>query len=166
MPFLSKKTTFFNAKPFNPTEWSINDFELGMVIGRGGFGKVYLARTRKEHFVCALKLVKAKDLRKKNSIKLICREIEIQSCLNHTNILKLYGYFLDADYFYLITEYAPDGDLYKMMNRQLEYRISEEKAAYYIYQVCRALDYMHSKGMVHRDIKPENILMFGVSTLI
>ena len=42
------------------------------------------------------------------------REIEIQSHLRHPNILRLYGYFYDSTRVYLILEYAPKGELYKV----------------------------------------------------
>ena len=105
---------------FNPQNWSLKDFQIGMKVGSGGFGKVYLARTRKEHFVCAIKMLKLENLRKPNAAKLVMREIEIQSCLNHKNIVQLYGFFSDQKHFYIITEYLPDGDLFSHMNRQVK----------------------------------------------
>ena len=41
------------------------------------------------------------------------REIEIQSFLNHPNVLKMYGFFWDSKMIYLILEYALEGELYK-----------------------------------------------------
>lgn len=105
-------------RQYNPKEWSLDDFEIGMPIGRGGFGKVYLARTKKEHFICAIKIVNKSKLTKKYGY-LIAREIEIQSQLNHTNILRLYAYFWDKKNIYMVTEYAPDGDLFWKMQSQV-----------------------------------------------
>jgi len=102
---------------FDPEDWSIEDFEIGCPIGKGGFGKVYLARTKNEHFVCAIKLIEKKKILK--DAHLVGREIEIQQALNHSNILKLYGYFWDSKFIYLITEYAPDGNLFHKMNSQV-----------------------------------------------
>jgi serine/threonine protein kinase len=48
------------------------------------------------------------------------REIEIQSHLDHENILKLYGFFWDEKRVYLILEYAPGGELYKELQRSVE----------------------------------------------
>lgn len=45
------------AKPFNPKEWSIDDFEIGKPMGRGKFGHVYLAREKRTKFIVALKVM-------------------------------------------------------------------------------------------------------------
>jgi hypothetical protein len=98
-------------KVYNPKDWSLDDFEIGKPIGRGGFGKVYLARTKKDHFICAIKVVNKTKLSKDYG-HLIAREIEIQRLLNHKNILKLFAFFWDEKNIYMVTEYAPDGDLF------------------------------------------------------
>lgn len=46
------------------------------------------------------------------------REIEIQSHLRHPNILRLYGYFYDAKRVFLILEYAPQGELFRVLRRK------------------------------------------------
>ena len=35
--------------------------------------------------------------------------------------------------------------------------INETRAKYYMYQICKGIDFIHSKGIFHRDIKPEVI---------
>jgi serine/threonine protein kinase len=47
---------------FDPTEWTIDDFEFGLALGRGKFGHVYLARTRKEKFLVAIKILYKRQL--------------------------------------------------------------------------------------------------------
>jgi len=87
------------------------------------------------------------------------REIEIQSHLRHPNILRMYGYFYDQNRVYLILEYAIKGELYKELQRQENQRFDEKRAAGYVLQLSRALDYCHKKNVIHRDIKPENLLV-------
>lgn len=67
------------------------------------------------------------------------REIEIQAHLRHTNILRLYGYFYDDTRVYLILEYAPQGELYKIMQKQPNKHFTEQKGAKYIKQLSEAL---------------------------
>ena len=76
------------------------------------------------------------------------REIEIQSHLRHPNILRLYGYFYDNERIYLILEYAPGGEVYKVMQR--EHHFSEQISARYIAQLTKALIHCHKKHVIHR----------------
>lgn len=111
-------------KRFDPSEWSVDDFEFGLPLGRGKFGHVYLAREKKSKFLVAIKILYKQQLLKYNCIKQLAREIEIQAHLNHPNILKMYGFFYDADKIYLILEWAPAGELYHDL--KLKGRYTEE----------------------------------------
>jgi len=64
------------------------------------------------------------------------REIEIQSHLKDKHVLQLLGFFADSDKIYLILEYAPGGELFKMLHAQPHNRFDETKAANYVYQLC------------------------------
>jgi aurora kinase len=105
-------------------------FEVGRALGKGKFGRVYLARERGTGFVCALKVLHKKEIQQGRVEKQVAREIEIQSNLRHPNILRLYGHFHDSKRIILILEYAGKGELYKHL--QKEDRFPEWKAAQYI----------------------------------
>lgn len=79
------------------------------------------------------------------------REVEIQSRLQHPNIIRLYGYFYDESCVYLVLEYATQGELYKQLSKQSHF--SEAVAAHYVAQVVNALRYCHDCKVIHRDIK-------------
>jgi hypothetical protein len=99
--------------------WSIDDFEVGKPLGRGKFGRVYMARERQNNFIVALKCISKEKLIKWNVEHQLRREIEIQTHLDHENILKLYGFFWDHRRIYLILEFAPGGELYKELKRSV-----------------------------------------------
>lgn len=99
--------------------WSLNDFEVGKPLGRGKFGRVYLARERQNHYLVALKCISKEKLIKWNVEHQLRREIEIQTHLDHENILKLYGFFWDHRRIYLILEYASGGELYKELKKSV-----------------------------------------------
>lgn len=119
---------------------------------------MYLARERKSKFIVALKILDKKQLMKSKVEHQLRREIEIQSFLDHPNILKMYGFFWDRKKIYLILEFAFGGELYKHLQAQPDKRYSETRTANYIKQLTDALIYMHQKEVIHRDIKPENLL--------
>ncbi|KAJ3089566.1 spindle assembly checkpoint kinase [Quaeritorhiza haematococci] len=137
--------------------WSLQDFDVGRALGKGKFGRVYLAREKRSGYVVALKILFKSELAQAKVEKQLRREIEIQSHLRHTNILRLYGYFYDAKRVYLILEYAAKGELYKVLRKYG--RFPEKRASKYICQMAKALIYLHQKHVIHRDIKPENLLL-------
>ena len=138
-------------------QWSLDDFEIGRKLGKGKFGRVYCVRDKATGYICALKCMEKKELIEYKVEKQFRREVEIQSNLRHPNTLRLYGHFHDATRVYLIIEYVPGGELFKVLRR--EGRFPELKASKYIYQMASALKYLHTKHIIHRDIKPENILL-------
>ncbi|XP_015602193.1 aurora kinase B [Cephus cinctus] len=139
--------------------WSINDFELGAPLGRGKFGRVYLARERSSGYMVALKTLYKIELTKSRVEKQALREIEIQSHLKHPYILQLFTYFHDEKRIFMVLEFAAKGELYRELKRQPGERFSEHLSAKYTYQVADALEYCHSNNVIHRDLKPENLLL-------
>lgn len=137
----------------------MNDFEVGAPLGRGKFGRVYLAREKSTHYMVALKTLFKTELVKSRVEKQALREIEIQSHLQHPHILQLLTYFHDEKRIYLVLEFAAGGELYKELKRQPKERFSEHLSAKYTYQVADALNYCHKMNVIHRDIKPENLLL-------
>ncbi|KAJ1342296.1 hypothetical protein BSLG_003219 [Batrachochytrium salamandrivorans] len=137
--------------------WSLTDFDVGRPLGKGKFGRVYLAREKHSGYVVALKILFKTELSEAKVEKQLRREIEIQSHLRHPNILRLYGYFYDSKRVYLILEYAAQGEMYKKLQKLT--RFSESVSAKYISQMANALAYLHRKHVIHRDIKPENLLL-------
>ena len=83
----------------------------------------------------------------------------------HPNILRLYGFFHDDQRIFLLLEYAPGGELYRRMQKEKILRESEAAGVrisqltffqpltpffQYVYQLCNALSYLHSKQIIHR----------------
>lgn len=104
----------------NLKKFKIEDFELGMKLGKGKFGNVYLAREKATNYIVALKILNKIEVQRLNGEKLIVREIKIHSYVDHPNIIKLYGFFHDDQNIYLILEYAPDGEVYKELKKSVD----------------------------------------------
>lgn len=147
--------------------WTLSQFEIGRPLGKGKFGRVYLARTkavpsgRPSHqgYVVALKCVYKKELVENKVDLQLRREIEIQMNLRHPNVLRMFGYFHDPGRIFMMLEFAGRGELFKILSKLPERRFGEATAAKYIAQIADALQYLHSKHIIHRDIKPENLLV-------
>jgi aurora kinase len=142
-----------------PSALTPGDFEVGGTLGKGKFGRVFLARHLQTNYICALKILSKAQCANEEDEKLIRREIEVHQNLLHKNILKLLSWFHDTSNIYLVLEYAPGGSLYTRLKKQPNGHFDEPTAAQYIAQTAHALRYMHAKNILHRDIKLENILL-------
>ena len=99
--------------------WKIEDFDLGKCLGKGRFGKVFLAREKKTRMIFALKCIVKKGMTNPACVEQMKREIKIHSFLNHINIIQLYGCFEDQIKIYLIMELALQGNLFNEMHKQV-----------------------------------------------
>ena len=160
-PLYFEKLKKFEFQRMGIKSLKLSDFLIGKRLGSGQFGRVYLAKLKSTQFICALKIINKKRLLKESEkcINQVRREIEIQSHLHHRNILSIYNFFWDKKNVYLVMEYAPGGELFTILHNEENGRFSEPRAAFYIKQICDALEYIQKHHIIHRDIKPENILL-------
>jgi calcium-dependent protein kinase len=131
-------------------------------IGSGTFAKVYQVMHIPTKQMRAMKVVKVDTVNYQDDDQEFLKEIELLSIMDHPNIIKIYEYFIDDVYYYIITEFARGGELYDQICNISNY--SEHDAAIIMRQILSALNYLHSKNIIHRDLKPENILLETNST--
>lgn len=105
-------------------------------------------------------------------------EIEVFKKLNHINLIQYVNSFIHKNKLCIVMEYAENGDLSKIIKNHITLKkfISEEQIWTYFIQICRGLQYMHSKKILHRDIKTQNIFLnkngviklgdFGISKIL
>ena len=84
------------------------------------------------------------------------REARLAAGLDHPNITTVHDFQFEGDSPYLVMEYVPDS-----LDKHLRGRHSlpQDQAVQIAIQICKALEYAHSNGVIHRDIKPQNILL-------
>jgi serine/threonine protein kinase len=144
------------AFAFTPTH-SLEDFDIGKPLGKGKYARVYLAREKKHNWICAIKKLSLAQLDKYKMGHQLRRELEIQSNLRHPNIIRLHTFFWDEACFYLVMEYAPQGELYAWFSKYG--RFTEPEVASCVLQLLDAFEHLHGKHVIHRDLKPENLLV-------
>lgn len=132
------------------------DYSFGVLLGRGGFSKVYLGIRRKDGAKRAIKIVKKKRLSQSTRMLLI-KEIEIMRRIEHPRIIKFYAAYETDSAIYLVTEYIEGGELLQRVSSNGLF--SEKEASMVIKCVLEALEYCHKNNIVHRDLKLENLIL-------
>ncbi|CAG9326130.1 unnamed protein product [Blepharisma stoltei] len=141
---------------------SLNDFcevhDISLkILGKGSYGEVRLYKQKSTSHLFAIKEIRKKLVKKHSSVISLLREINIHKILHHHNIIQLPRHFENEKSVFLLLEYAPNGNLYKLIRQKQG--LSEEKAWKFFSQTCIGLKYLHDNGIIHRDLKPENLLL-------
>jgi len=89
--------------------------------------------------------------------EVMINEVNILKTLDHPNIVKIYEYFEDDTYFFIITELIKGGQLFDEIKKRGKF--NERDAATVIKQLLSSVSYCHGHNICHRDIKPENVLL-------
>ncbi len=129
------------------------------LLGKGGMGSVYLARSQASGELHALKVLRppggddGREWRKRFS-----REAELAMKIRHDNLVEVYSFGDDFEtgLCYMVMEYVPGGTLSSRISS--EGRFGMREAIDVVVQIASALDVAHHAGVVHRDIKPANIM--------
>lgn len=129
-------------------------------ISRGAYGIVCSALDVEANQEIAIKKIGA-VFDNKVDAKRTLREIKLLRHLDHENIIAIREIIPpprrdDFNDVYVVTELM-DTDLYQIIRSNQA--LSEEHCQYFLYQILRALRYIHSANVLHRDLKPSNLLL-------
>jgi len=136
-----------------------NNFDDKLLVGEGGFGRVYKGFIDDCNRTVAIKRLKLKpgqDLRKnlRTEMVLLCQ-------LHHPNLVRLIGYCIDEG-MNIVYEFIVNGDLSRKLFRDYHDRLSWKQRLKICVGVARALHYLHTgvkQTIIHGDVKPANILL-------
>uniref|UniRef100_A0A8R7VA49 Protein kinase domain-containing protein n=1 Tax=Triticum urartu TaxID=4572 RepID=A0A8R7VA49_TRIUA len=132
-----------------------------MLLGEGGFGKVYKGMLQTSKQNVAIKRVSPES---KQGMKEFISEIMILGHLRHRNLVQLLGYSRHRNELLLVYDYMPNGSLDKFLHGQ------DRKDLDWVYKfniikgIASGLFYLHEdweKVVIHRDIKTSNVLLDG-----
>jgi len=155
-------------------ERRIGGYRLLSLLGRGGFGDVYLGEQIRDHSQVAIKLLHNAGLTHPEDVKEFINEARMFR-LQHPHIVPVLDFGIDRDDTpFLVMQYAAHGTL--RQRHALGTQLSPQLVADYVSQIASALQYAHDQQIIHRDVKPENMLLnsddqvmlsdFGIAAVI
>ncbi|CAL1530396.1 unnamed protein product [Lymnaea stagnalis] len=148
--------TIFTASHFKNSPF-FQKYELDMkapALGDGSFSICRKCRNMSTNQVCAVKIV---------SRRINCnREVQLLShCQGHPNIVQLIDVMVDEYHTYIVMELLKGGELLARLRQKKVF--TEVEASELMWKLVKAVEFMHSRGVVHRDLKPENLLFVDKS---
>jgi NIMA (never in mitosis gene a)-related kinase len=143
------------------SSFTLSRFTIEKKIGRGQFSEVYKAMDEKHGHHVALKKIGIFEMMDAKARLDCIKEINLLQQLDHPNIIKHLGSFIDGNDLYIVLELAGGGDLSKLISYfAKEGKLIPERTIWkYFSQISDALSHMHEKRVMHRDIKPANIFV-------
>jgi serine/threonine-protein kinase len=136
--------------------YDLGSYVLEEEIGRGGMGIVYRATRKSDDRTIAIKMILKGDFASQGERERFKAEAEAAARLNHRNIAPIYEIGEHEGLAFFCMKLIDGGTLTeRLMSGPLHPRTAGKIMA----EICSAVDYAHSQGVLHRDLKPSNILL-------
>jgi serine/threonine protein kinase len=135
------------------------DYSLKGIIGAGGFGTVYRAVQKSLGRNVAIKVLLSEAASDRQLRERFRREAMTMARLNHPNIVQIFDMGEREHTIYIVMELVEGVSLWDAILEEGGDPFPQEVTHLVVDQLCTAVAYMHSQGVVHRDIKPRNVLV-------
>lgn len=140
-----------------PHPVTLEQFEMGITLGTGSFGRVRFAVHKATRGVWAIKMLKKAEVVRLQQVEHMMSEKSILAVLDHPFVVQLGGTFQDRKYLYMCLEYIVGGEFFTHLRKAG--RFDNNTAKFYAAQVAMIFDYLHRQDIIYRDLKPENLLL-------
>jgi len=140
-----------------PTPLSLGDFDVGVTLGTGSFGRVRFCTHKSTGSYWAIKMLKKAEVIRLQQVEHMISEKNILSNLDHPFIVRLSGTFQDVKFLYMVLEYIVGGEFFTHLRKAG--RFDHVASKFYATQIILVFEYMHTSDFIYRDLKPEKLLL-------
>ncbi len=133
----------------------IPGYRLEALLGRGGMGEVHKATQLSLNRTVAVKVLASELAKDPSFVSRFEKEAAALATLSHPNIVDIVDKGRSGATWFLVMEYIDGLSLREVMRSPL---LEPGNALRMVMEICRGVEYAHSRGVIHRDLKPENIL--------
>ncbi|EED95796.1 cAMP dependent protein kinase, partial [Thalassiosira pseudonana CCMP1335] len=139
---------------------SIADFDIGVTLGTGSFGRVRFATHTGTNQHYAVKMLRKSDIIKYHQVEHIMSEKEILYDLSidhHPFIVNLAASFQDDCCIYMVIECVIGGEFFSYLRNAGKF--NNQTSRFFAAHVVLIFEHLHAKDIIYRDLKPENLLL-------
>jgi eukaryotic-like serine/threonine-protein kinase len=137
--------------------YKIDKYVLLDLLGRGGMGRVYLAKDLRLNRLVALKILSQERMNNPRAITRFQREAKVGAQLQHENLVRIYDEGESGGIRYLVMEYIEGKNVGQIIGELGS--IPWPTAARLGRQIAQGLEHARLKELIHRDVNPCNILV-------
>jgi len=132
-------------------------YERGRFLGKGGFAKCYELKDMATGEITAGKIVPKSLLTKSHQKEKMSQEIRLHKAVAHEHLVKLYSYFEDPNFVYIVLELCRKRSLMELHKRRKA--VTEPETRYFLMQILLGCKYLHENKIIHRDLKLGNVFL-------